>query len=129
VKSGQLLPATGEIEILSRIGRGRHSQLCCCIKGRRPLARAEPQAPPRQGPGCSAKRDHQEGARRCEMPKEEVVELAHTSSHSCVAGRRFSVVASGEEPLAVWAAGPAAVAPGDVALVAISEDLYLGSLT
>ena len=132
MKSGQLLPATGEFEVLSRITPTR---ACSGISGldhlrvdhtASGLARQNGKLRPARALGCNAKGDRQEGARRYEMPKEVIVELVHTSSHSCAAGRRFSVAASGEEAVA---AGPAAVAPEDVALAAISEDLYLGSLT
>jgi hypothetical protein len=56
-------------------------------------------------------------------------ELAQALAYSWVAGRRFSVVASEEEGGAAWLVLPAADPPGEVTLAAISDDLYLGSLT
>ena len=56
-------------------------------------------------------------------------EVDQALAYSWVAGRRFSVAASEEEVGAAWLVLPAADPPGEVALAAISDDLYLGSLT
>jgi len=79
--------------------------------------------------GANARSNPSAGTRDCRMPQGVIPALLPTSSQSCVAGRCFSVADSPDEPAAVSAPFAAAVAPAGAAPAAVSDDLYLGSLT